>query len=169
MSIKAHNVAEAMVTRRGAQGGSGEPWPTGQKAGVTSPPDPLDVPAVRVELAQDPRAAGQARGAVREVLVRWRLVHLVDAVVLAASELVTNAVRYGRPPVAMQLQRQEGQVRLDVHDGNPAEPADRHGQVHADAESGRGVEIVQALATEFSVEQVDGDGKIVHATFEVGE
>ena len=137
---------------------------------MTAADDPVDsAPStVRVELAQDPRAAGQARRAARDVLVAWRLSHLVDAVVVAASELVTNAVRYGRAPVSMELQCQADQVRLDVHDGNPTEPPGPPGEVAVEAESGRGLGIVQALADEVAVEQVEDDGKIVHVTFGVG-
>ncbi len=120
---------------------------------------------VRVELATDLRAVGQARRAARDVLVAWRLSHLVDVVVLVTSELVTNALRYGRPPVSIALQRQAGQVRLDVRDGDPAEPPAAPSVVAAHAESGRGIAIVHALADEVAVEQVEDDGKIVHVTF----
>lgn len=125
--------------------------------------------AVQVELAQDRRAAGQARRAARDVLVAWCLSGLVDAVVLAASELVTNAVRHGRPPVRMELQRQENQVRLDVHDGNPTEPPTAPADADDVAESGRGMGIVQAVADDVAVEQVEDDGKVVRATFRFGK
>lgn len=121
--------------------------------------------SVHVDLPSDLRAAGQARRATRDVLMRWRLAHLVDAVTLAVSELVTNAVRYGRPPVSIELQRQAEQVRLDVHDGDPAEPPGAPGDAAADAESGRGLAIVQALADEVVVEQVASDGKVIRASF----
>ena len=101
--------------------------------------------------------------------MRWRLSHLVDAVVLAVSELVTNAVRYGRPPVFIELQRRPEQVRLAVHDGNPAEPSLEPGAAETgtdvEAESGRGLGIVHAVADKVNVEQVPGDGKIIQVTF----
>ena len=127
-----------------------------------------DASEVRVQLSQDQRAAGQARGAAREALVRWRLPHLVDAVVLAVSELVTNAVRHGWPPVSVELQRQEQQVHLHVHDGNPVEPPVPADEVDADAESGRGFGIVAAVADDVAVEQVADDGKVVHVVFDAG-
>lgn len=123
---------------------------------------------MRVDLAQDERAASQARRATRDALVKWRLPGLVDAVVLAVSELVTNATRHGRPPLSMGLQHQREQVRLEVHDGSPTEPPGLAGPTAApDAESGRGLSIVQALADEVDVEQITDDGKIIHVTFGV--
>lgn len=127
---------------------------------------------VHVELSQDRHAPGDARRATRDALVRWRLPELVDTVVLAVSELVTNAVRYGRPRVSLDLRRQAEQVRVEVHDGDPGEPPAVSGEVPPDAESGRGLGIVRALADDVSVEQVPEDGKIVRVSFDapdVGE
>jgi anti-sigma regulatory factor (Ser/Thr protein kinase) len=121
---------------------------------------------LHLDLADDPRAPGQARRAVRETLTGWRLSPLVDSVVLAVSELVTNAIRYGRPPVYLVLRRKRQGVRLDVHDGDPREPD--VGPAEDDAESGRGLGIVQAVADDVSCDQIAGDGKVVHASFEVG-
>ena len=121
---------------------------------------------MHVDLAQDRNAPADARRATQDTLVRWRLPGLVDTVVLAVSELVTNAVRYGRPRVSLELRRQAQQVRVDVHDGNPTEPPSLAGEVGPDAESGRGLAIVQALADDVAVEQVPDDGKIVRASFD---
>lgn len=127
---------------------------------------------MHVDLAQDRNAPADARRATQDALVRWHLPGLVDTVVLAVSELVTNAVRYGRPRVSLELRRQAQQVRVDVHDGNPTEPPSLAGEAGPDAESGRGLAIVQALADDVAVEQVPDDGKIVRASFDapaVGE
>ncbi len=121
---------------------------------------------VRMDLPQDARAAGQARRVARAALVRWQLPGLIDSVLLAVSELVTNAVRHGRPPVSMQLERQDERLRLDVHDGSPATAPATVGEAADDAESGRGLAIVLALADDVQVEQVTGDGKILHVTFD---
>lgn len=125
-----------------------------------------DAPSpVQVALGQDEGAPGQARGVTRQALADWRLPGLVDAVVLAVSELVTNAVRHGWPPLSMELRRRPEQVRLAVHDGNPAEPSGPGGQAGPDAECGRGLSIVNALADEVVVEQVTDGGKVIYATF----
>jgi anti-sigma regulatory factor (Ser/Thr protein kinase) len=123
---------------------------------------------VRVPLRDDLRAPAQARRAVRDVLLSWRLPELVDAVVLAVSELVTNALRHGRPPVHLVLHRERACVRLDVHDGRPPVPPSDRRPASDEAESGRGLQIVHALAVDVGCERVPGDGKVVHASFPTG-
>jgi len=134
---------------------------------VSIPPSQPPGPTVRVPLDQDERAASQARRATRDVLAAWRLPALVDAVVVAVSELVTNAVRHGRPHVQLELERGQHRVGVRVHDDEPTEPEVLHGQtVAAGAESGRGLSIVTTLADEVGVEQVPEDGKVVYAYFD---
>lgn len=99
--------------------------------------------------------------------MRWRLPGLLDRVVLVVSELVTNAVRHGRPHVWMELRREPARLRLAVHDGSSTEPVQQAGRALADAESGRGMGIVGALADDLAVEQVPDDGKIVRVAFGV--
>jgi len=122
---------------------------------------------VRVDLSLGPHAPGDARRATREVLRRWELPALVDRVVLVVSELVTNSVRYGRPPLRLDLRRLRGCVRVDVHDTVPVGPPLRgRTEVEADRESGRGLLIVHAVADEVGVEQLSGGGKHVYASFD---
>jgi anti-sigma regulatory factor (Ser/Thr protein kinase) len=122
---------------------------------------------VRVDLRPGPHAPADARRATREVLHRWELPALVDRVVLAVSELVTNSVRYGRPPLRLDLRRRRSCVRIDVHDTVPEEPVlQGRAAVQHDRESGRGLLIVSAVADEVGVEQVPGDGKHVYASFD---
>lgn len=121
-----------------------------------------------LRLPDNPAAAGQARGAVRETLARWRLPGLAEACVLAASELVTNAVRHGRPPVSLVMSHAMGTVRIEVHDGGrealtlpsaiPEGPQ---------AESGRGLRIAQAVADHLGSHQVPGRGKSVFVSWDV--
>ena len=120
---------------------------------------------VRVELPAGPQAPSRARRATREALTRWQLPSLVDRVVLVVSELLTNSVRYGRPPLCLVLTRRPRTVRVDVHDAVPSEPPLQAAAGSPDAESGRGLLIVSAVADSVGVEQIPGDGKQVFASF----
>jgi anti-sigma regulatory factor (Ser/Thr protein kinase) len=120
-----------------------------------------DTAEVQVELPADLTAAREARAAARRVLPRWRLGGLLDPVLLVVSELVGNAVRHGRPPVDMRLRKAGDGVRVDEHDEEAAAPSSN--EASSDAESGRGLLLVEAVAAESGVEHIDGDGKVVWA------
>lgn len=141
---------------------------SGHASAVSTPTERHLTTGVEVPLPHGQQAPGQARRFAREVLLRWRLPGLVDAVVLTVSELVTNAVRYGRPAVSLELARSDGELRVGVHDGDPAEPPGRSAAAAQDgAESGRGLGIVQTLAADVAFVQVPDDGKVVYASFPV--
>jgi anti-sigma regulatory factor (Ser/Thr protein kinase) len=116
------------------------------------------------ELAEDLTAPAEARALTRRTMRRWSLPGLLEPVTLAVSELVANAVRHGRPPVAMSLSRLRGRVRVEVHDEAPARTVDRPSPAEG-AESGRGLLIVEALADGTGIRDIDGDGKVVWADF----
>jgi hypothetical protein len=121
-------------------------------------------PEVQVELPPDLTAAREARAATKRVLPRWALGSLLDPVLLVVSELVGNAVRHGRPPVDLRLRKSGRGVQVDVHDEEAAAPT--AAQTAEDAESGRGQQLVQAVAAESGVEHIEGDGKVVWARVE---
>ena len=135
--------------------------------GVTAVPSAAarSAEAVDVPLPQDLTAPAVARGAVRRLLDSWRLQAVLEPVLLAVSELVTNALRHGRPPVALRLVRTGHSVEVDVHDGSRDLPPGTAGP-EEDAESGRGLGIVEAMAVDTGCEPVPDDGKIVWARFE---
>ncbi|HSP39115.1 MAG TPA: ATP-binding protein [Frankiaceae bacterium] len=119
-------------------------------------------------LANDDRAPGQARRAVRGTLTGWRLFAVIDDAVLAVSELVTNAVRHGLPPVGLLLRRRDGQVRIDVDDARP-EPVALDRKPADFAESGRGLGIVSGVADDVGSEHIPGDGKFVFASWNIAD
>ena len=124
----------------------------------------------RFELPDDNTAPALARSHTRLVLGRWSLPRVVEPLVLVVSELVTNAVRHGRPPVAMWLRRAGRGVRVDVHDESSAVgPADGGGgwdSADLDAEGGRGLPLIDAASVDHGVDQVPDDGKQVWAVVE---
>lgn len=128
--------------------------------------EPQQTKPVAVALPADTTAPSIARARTRSVLGAWRLPALLDPLLLVVSELVGNAVRHGRPPVAMLLRRTGPGVRVEVHDENAGSPPAGGGLPDDDAESGRGLYLVEAVATDSGVEQIPGDGKVVWATVE---
>jgi anti-sigma regulatory factor (Ser/Thr protein kinase) len=123
--------------------------------------------SVHVALPSDLTAARTARSAARDVVQRWRLAGVLEPLQLVVSELVGNAVRHGRPPVEMLLRRAGRGVRVDVHDESPAPDLPRASTLSApDAESGRGLYLVDAVSADAGVEQIAGDGKVTWARIE---
>lgn len=119
-----------------------------------------------VALPEGLGAAAVARRETREVLKRWRMLSVLDDVVLSVSELVTNAVVHGRPRIWLVLRRRRAAVDVAVHDERPLRPATMHGSNgNQDAESGRGLQIVEEVSDGVRFQDVPGDGKFVSASF----
>ncbi|MEV5686633.1 SpoIIE family protein phosphatase [Streptomyces sp. NPDC052164] len=106
------------------------------------------VPANRVatwDLPHDRTTPATARVLVRDRLQGWNLDEdTIDATELIVSELVTNAVRYGTPPLRLRLLL-GATLTCEVHDSSEVAPHLRHART-AD-EGGRGLFIVSQLAT----------------------
>ncbi len=122
----------------------------------------------RFALPDDTTAPAKARAYTRVVLGGWSLPNVVEPLVLVVSELVTNAVRHGRPPVELLLRRVGRGVRVDVHDESsaftPAESArDWVCADDLDAEGSRGLPLVAAASADHGVDQIADDGKRVWA------
>jgi serine/threonine-protein kinase RsbW len=81
----------------------------------------------------------------------------VDTAELLVSELTTNAIGHGCGDVAVSVQV-NGTIRVSVHDDDPTPVAATH--PGPTAERGRGLVLVDALATQWGVE-LDPDGKTV--------
>ncbi|MEV8541987.1 SpoIIE family protein phosphatase [Streptomyces sp. NPDC051572] len=107
--------------------------------------EPDDVAEWRLTL--DPVEAGRARAVVREQLHEWGLAKLADNAALLAGELVTNAVRHshGRR-IALRLVRGDT-LLCEVDDDDPTLPSLL--SAGPDAEFGRGLHLVGALAREW--------------------
>ncbi|MEI7030644.1 SpoIIE family protein phosphatase [Streptomyces pratensis] len=110
------------------------------------------------KLPQEPTTPATARDLARDRLQGWGLDEdTVDAAELIVSELVTNAVRYGSPPLRLRLLL-DSTLTCEVHDGSTAAPHLRHaGSVD---EGGRGLFIVSRLAAHWGARH-GPDGKVL--------
>lgn len=125
----------------------------------------MDVPAAQhrasVALPANLTAPALARGEVRCWLAGRGQGALLDRALLIVSELVTNAVRYARPPYRLSLRSCTRGVAVGVQDGTGAGP--RAGRDDdPDAESGRGMLLVHAFADETGT-RATREGKVVWA------
>jgi anti-sigma regulatory factor (Ser/Thr protein kinase) len=78
-----------------------------------------------------------------------------DAVVTATlltSELITNALRHGTGEITIRVTRSAHEVRIAVADGSKHDPLAR--TAGHDDEGGRGLAIVDALASSWGVERL---------------
>lgn len=124
----------------------------------------LSAPPVRtVEylLPSAPAGVGQARSLVRADLGRWGLAHVMDDCLLIVSELVTNAVRHGGSAYTLRLEERAGRLYGEVFDPGDGVPLQRSPGV--EALSGRGLQIVAAIADDWGVATTD-NGKLVWFT-----
>ncbi len=111
-------------------------------------------------LTPHPSSVGAARRFVRDVLMSRQVADpVVDAVELLTSELVTNAIVHGRSGPLLAVDVKEYAVWVAVGDVNPEVPVRRLGQV--DDLSGRGVVIVDELASAWGVERERNGSKRV--------
>jgi len=114
----------------------------------------------------DPRSAGHARRFAAAALDGWDLAVLRESVVLLVSELVSNAVLHADTPVAVRLVESGPRLRVEVSDGSPASPRMRHFSL--DSATGRGLQLVDSLASDWGVEPRD-EGKRVWFEVTAGE
>ncbi len=95
-----------------------------------------------------PRAPGNARDFIRGspsfVTESSR-----DSAVLLVSEIVTNAVVHGRPPIVLTVERVRSGVQISVADDHPDWPVVR--RPSREAVAGRGMQVVEALAASWGV------------------
>jgi anti-sigma regulatory factor (Ser/Thr protein kinase) len=113
---------------------------------------PDGYPAVCWDIPRDPRILADIRRMVRQTLSTWQLADagdLTDDIVLATTEVLSNAVLYGVPPIQFKLRVSGETLCAEITDhgtGRPELMAD--GQ---DSEHGRGLTIVEALCDEWGV------------------
>ncbi len=115
---------------------------------------------LEVRLPVDPTAVATARGLVREAVLASGVMvgpELLDAILLVTSELVTNGLAHGEPPVTLRVEHRGGRIRLTVSDAGSNIPRPRI--AGPEATGGRGLFLVSALATAWKIEPSGGAGE----------
>jgi len=101
-------------------------------------------------------AASRVR--VRAALLRWGLPLMVETSELLVSELATNALRYGKAPIELQVLLLDDVVAFSVADADAPLPRFRHSS--HDDEGGRGLQLVATLASRWGARSTS-TGKVV--------
>jgi anti-sigma regulatory factor (Ser/Thr protein kinase) len=101
-----------------------------------------------VTLPDGPEGASFARRAMARAADLWLLDReMTETALLLVSELATNAIRHGAPPVRLSLRLDKDRLRVEVTDSSPALPELSH--PNPDQIGGRGLQIVQQLAAKW--------------------
>ena len=82
---------------------------------------PLRMPALALDA--DAESVKRARAWVRDIFERLERLDLLDAAQAGVSELVTNAVLHGAPPISIQVRGTRQHPRVEVQDGSSSPPA----------------------------------------------
>jgi two-component sensor histidine kinase len=112
---------------------------------------------VSVDLPPHPTSATRARKLAREHLATCPP-DVVDVVALLVTELASNAVLHARTDFHLWVEIRTDRVRISVRDASEHKPIPRH--YDAEDATGRGLALVEMLANEWGVDDVDG-GKVV--------
>jgi anti-sigma regulatory factor (Ser/Thr protein kinase) len=125
-------------------------------------------------LIPGPESVKAARDFTASTLRGWKLDALVEEAVIVASELVTNAIRHGAcqagpssdaTSVMLAWQRHDGRVICVVTDGSSMPPVLE--QADMSSESGRGLQVVHALAAAWGWVMLGACEKAVWAAFQL--
>jgi anti-sigma regulatory factor (Ser/Thr protein kinase) len=117
-----------------------------------------------LDLLGGAEAASSARAFTTGVLANWRVAEeLRDLSVLAVSELVSNSLTHGHPPMRLRLRRTDRRLIVEVSDADDHLPRRRRAEP-AD-ESGRGIAIVATIASGWGTRRTPDGGKAVWCEF----
>jgi anti-sigma regulatory factor (Ser/Thr protein kinase) len=127
---------------------------------VAGRPTQLSPPTVSRTFGRGTSTPSEVRRLVRSTLTGWELDALLDDATLVASELTNNALLHADSDITLTLSLTDSLIRVCVGDSSTAIPCP--GAPTARSGSGRGLHIVQTLATSWGWDTVPG-GKVVWA------
>ncbi|MFJ6409461.1 SpoIIE family protein phosphatase [Streptomyces hydrogenans] len=110
-------------------------------------------------LPSDPAAVAGARRFASDTLTAWGLDELSFTTELIVSELVTNAIRYGKSPIHLRMIL-ESTLTCEVSDTSNTAPHLRRARTYD--EGGRGLLLVAQLATRWGARH-NREGKVIWA------
>ncbi len=121
-----------------------------------------------VEFTAHPEEVGVLRRLVRHRLVHWGLHELVDTAQLCVSELVSNVVTHvgSGTPGSLAVSLSGTLLRIEVHDPD-ARALPTLVAADVDAEGGRGMALVEALADRWGVQLLE-DRKVTWCELTTG-
>ncbi|UXY39220.1 SpoIIE family protein phosphatase/ATP-binding protein [Streptomyces albidocamelliae] len=111
------------------------------------------------QVPSEPAAVSEVRASVTRRLADWGLEELAFTTELILSELVTNAIRYGRAPIGVRLLRDRALI-CEVSDRSTTSPHLRYAA--STDEGGRGLFLVAQLADRWGTRYTP-EGKIIWA------
>ena len=114
---------------------------------------------LRATLSANPEQVAEARRLVAGYLAE-RGDDDGEVAVLLTSELVTNAILYGRAPLELRAQADGAALRVEVHDLDPTSPPVLRHDVDLVEIGGRGLQLVDTLADRWGWAENDY-GKVV--------
>ncbi|WP_405729034.1 SpoIIE family protein phosphatase [Streptomyces sp. NBC_00028] len=136
------------------------PYPCDDVALLVARTRALDADHVATwDLPSDPAVVSAARAHASDRLAAWGLQELDFPTELIVSELVTNAIRYGKGPVRLRMILQST-LMCEVSDGSSTAPHLRHARVYD--EGGRGLLLVAQLAERWGTRH-GRQGKVIWA------
>jgi anti-sigma regulatory factor (Ser/Thr protein kinase) len=117
-----------------------------------------DTPRAEQWLPMSDEAPALARQFLRSASCATHHSAVVEDAVLLVSELVTNSLQHGGPPLVVAVDCDDETLQVRVRDGSSTRPTPRDA-AHAD-ERGRGLALVSTLSADWGVDP-DADGKHV--------
>lgn len=128
---------------------------------VTASIDPTVRQRLVVPVIYDERRIKEVRHIAEQSMMDWGIPgELGFEMLLVISELVTNSVRYAKPPIELKLRKGRRHLVVEISDGEAMIPQER--ELSAEAEGGRGLHIIASLAEHWGTRPT-GAGKSVWA------